>query len=381
MLPDFLSARALPDLLLRTGPKGLLVWQWGALVALLPGFWAVGRFLGWATRRGLTRLATRTKTEWDDKLLARIRGPLALAWALAAFLLLAPLLGVSGAGQAFLAQVVKAGGLVTVFWALVRAVGVVGEVLSVSHWAKTSPAAPSLLSLGVRGGEVGIVALGAVAALSALGFPVASLLAGLGIGGLAFALAAQKTVENLFGSVSLGVDQPLRVGDFVKVGEVQGTVETIGLRSTRIRSLDRTLVTIPNGKLADREIETFAARDRIRLHQVVGLAYGVTSHQMRRVLSGFDAALRAQPKLWPDAHAVSLKEMSANAVNVEVTAWFETTDLLEFALIRQEVLLALMDVVEREGARFASATPTIVVAPRPPLPPLADPEADTIGGA
>ena len=98
-----------------------------------------------------------------------------------------------------------------------------------------------------------------------LGYPVASVLAGLGIGGLALALAAQKTVENLFGSVSLAADEAIRLGDTVRIDNLQGTVEGIGLRSTRVRTPERTLVTIPNGLLAGQRIESLTARDRMRL--------------------------------------------------------------------------------------------------------------------
>jgi hypothetical protein len=134
-----------------------------------------------------------------------------------------------------------------------------------SPWGLTHVASRSLLSLGARIGKVALGIMALVAVISELGYPVTSLIAGLGIGGLAFALASQKTVENLFGAFSIGVDQPFCEGDFIKVEDFSGTVEAIGLRSTRIRTLDRTLITVPNGKLAEMRIETFAVRDRIRL--------------------------------------------------------------------------------------------------------------------
>jgi MscS family membrane protein len=118
------------------------------------------------------------------------------------------------------------------------------------------------------------VALGLAALLvplSQLGYPVGTLLAGLGIGGIIVALAAQKTVENLFGSVSLAADRVMRVGDWVKFDDVQGTVERIGLRSTHIRTLDRTVVKVPNGRLAELRIESFGERDRIRFFTTIRL--------------------------------------------------------------------------------------------------------------
>jgi MscS family membrane protein len=210
-----------------------------------------------------------------------------------------------------------------------------------------------------------VLAVGTVSVLSQLGYPVAGLIAGLGVGGLALALAAQKTVENLFGSVSLAVDQPVRIGDFVKVEDFVGTVEAIGLRSTQFRTLDRTLVTIPNGRLADMRLESFTARDRIRLACTVGLVYGTTGAQVRDVLAGLTGVLRAHPRIWPDAVGVRFKELASWSLDIEVMAWFQTSDWSEFQAIREEILLDFIDVVERAGTGFAFPTRTVHVVAEP----------------
>ncbi|HYG67965.1 MAG TPA: mechanosensitive ion channel domain-containing protein, partial [Anaeromyxobacteraceae bacterium] len=161
------------------------------------------------------------------------------------------------------------------------------------------------------------------------------------------------------GAFAIGIDQPFREGDFVKVEDVTGTVERIGMRSTRIRTLDRTVVTIPNGKLADTKAETFAVRDRMRLLANLGLAYDTTVEQMRAVLRELEAALRAHPKIWPDAVSVRFTEFKDSTLNVEVVAWFVTQDWSEFTLIRQEMLLRFMEIVERAGVEFAFPTATV----------------------
>jgi MscS family membrane protein len=211
--------------------------------------------------------------------------------------------------------------------------------------------------------KVLVLAMASVAVLSELGFSVASLVTGLGIGGLAVALAAQKTVENLFGAVSLGLDQPIREGDFVRVEDVTGTVEKVGLRSTRIRTLDRTLVSIPNGKLAEMRLESFSARDRLRLSCDVSLVYGTTAAQMRRVLAGLERVLRGHPRIWPEAVVVRLGRFGPSSLDIEVMAWFQTADWAEFQLIRQEVLLQFMEVVDGAGTSFAFPTRTVHLVP------------------
>jgi MscS family membrane protein len=206
-----------------------------------------------------------------------------------------------------------------------------------------------------------------VAILAELGYPVTSLLAGLGIGGLAVALAAQKTVENVFGAFSIGVDQPFREGDLIRVDTVLGFVEAIGLRSTRIRTLDRTLVTMPNGKLADMRVESYAPRDRLRLNFVVGLVYATTSAQMREIIAGWEGLLRAHPKIWPDVVQVRFQAFGESSLTVEVQCWFQTSDWNEFIQIREDVLLQMMEVVERAGSQMAFPTRTVhVVAERTP---------------
>ena len=348
-----------PAPLLRPGPAELLWWQWiAALVLLAPAWWG-GRLLGWASRKLLLRLASRTTSAWDDALLGRMRGPFTLAWTLLLLRAGLPFLGLYAPAEAFAIQVLKAGATLAFFWAALRTVTVAGEILSVAPWAVANAGARSFLHFSVRFGRVFVFGMGALAALAALGIPVNSVLAGLGIGGIAIAFAAQKTVENFFGAVSIGVDQPLRVGDFVRAGGVEGTVEKVGLRSTRIRTLDRTLVTIPNGKLADMQIESFAERDRIRLAATLTLQYGTTAAQLRQVVSEVEALLRAHPKTWPDTVVVRLAALAESAVNVELMAWFQTTDVNEFRDIRQDLLLGVMEAVERAGTSFAFPTRTV----------------------
>jgi MscS family membrane protein len=198
-------------------------------------------------------------------------------------------------------------------------------------------------------------------ALSMLGVAVGILVAGLGIGGVAVALAAQKTVENLFGSLSIGVDQPFRVGDFVTVDGLSGTVESIGLRSTRVRTLDRTLVTLPNGKLADMRIESYASRDRIKLGCTLLVAHGASPKVLRAVLAALRKLLNEHPKVFPDV-SVALARVTDAAHEIEVLIWFKTTSGPEFLALREEVLLSMIDAIEGAGAKLAVRPPLVIGA-------------------
>ncbi|MCI0570140.1 MAG: mechanosensitive ion channel family protein [Myxococcaceae bacterium] len=349
----------MPDFLFHHGPRGLLVWQWLLVLPLLVLAWLVGRLLGRATQAVLGRFAARTTNRWDDVLLASIRAPLTAAWSVVVLSIAVPWLPLTGPGAESVRRALEVAGFVVFFWMLMRALDAMAVLVATSPWAQTRPATRSLVPLGRRVGKVLLATIAVVAVVNALGYPVASLVAGLGIGGIAVALAAQKTVENLFGAFSLGMDQPIREGDFVRVEDVLGTVESIGLRSTRIRTLDRTLVTVPNGKLADMRLETFAVRDRMRLAADIGLSYDTTPAQMREVLSGMEAILRAQPKLWPEALTVRFKAFGESALLVEVMAWFVTPEWSEFQAIREEVYLQFMELVQRVGTSFAIPTRTV----------------------
>lgn len=271
-------------------------------------------------------MARHTRADWDDRLAARLGGPLSLLITLQLLRLSLRYFPVAASSAAPARDVIDVLSVVAVMWGVFRGIDIVRATLELRAWAVERPASRSLLALGGCFAKVAALVMGALVALSQLGVSIASLIAGLGIGGLVFALAAQKTVENVFGAVSIGIDQPMREGDFVRVYDFVGTVEQIGLRSTRIRTLDRTIITIPNGELASQRIESFTARDRIRLACTIGLEYRTTSSQLREVVEALRRILRSHPQIWPDAVVVRFKELGESSLDIEVMAWFQTGD-------------------------------------------------------
>ena len=352
--------RHLPDWLLARGPWGLDWWQWVAVPLFLAAALALGAVLSWLTRLLLGRITARTATSRDDELLDRLRGPLTVLWASLAAAGAGELLELERTPEAAYRHFTRAWFFLALFWGGFRAVNVLFAAAGVAPWARQNPSLAGVLPLFRKIAKFALLVLGAVAVLNEIGFQVGSLLAGLGIGGIAVALAAQKTLENFFGSMALGVDQPFRVGDLVKVEDVLGTVESIGMRSTRLRTMDRTLVTIPNGKLADMKAETFAARDRLRLYTTLALVRATRAEQMRRVLAGIEAALREHPRIWPDGISVRFVAFAESSLTVEVQAWFHTADWDAFTAMRQELYLRFMEIVEAAGTRLAYPTRTVV---------------------
>jgi MscS family membrane protein len=366
MTPPAPGPSWIPEPLRALGPADLAWWQWIGLVALALAGIALGLLAAAVVRRSLSNLVARSAVTWDDQLLDRLRRPLRLLCALAVYRLALPLLELPPAAMDV------AGDVLYVVFGLALVSITLGVIdIGVTHttaapWAIARPSSRALVLLGGRIVKAVVLAIAVIALLGGLGVAIASLIAGLGIGGIALAFGAQKTVENLFGAFALGVDQPLREGDTVRIeNEVTGTVESVGLRSTRFRTPDRTIVSLPNGRVADMRIETFALRDRFRFHAMIGLVYGTTVAQLETVLAGFERVLRDHPSIWTDDISVRFIGFGTSALELEVQAWFRTGDLAEFRGWRQGVLIEFMKLVEAAGTSFAFPTQTIHVASLP----------------
>lgn len=350
--------RLLPPALRDIGPRGLAWWQWMAAPAFLLVSLVLGRILGALTQRLLQRVARRTSTTADERWIGAVGPALTALWATAILRVLLPWLELDDGAHHAAATWIGAASVVAIFWLLWRSIDSLIELVVERSWAGGNASARSMLMVGGNLLKAAIVVTGAVSTAAAFGYPVTTVVAGLGIGGIAFAFGAQKTVENLFGSIALAADQPFRVGDLVKVEDVTGQVEYIGTRSTRIRTADRTVVTIPNGRLADSRIESYALRDRLRMGTVITLGYGTTESQARQVVGGIEHLMRAHPLVWPDVVVAKLANLGATSIDIEILCWFATSDYDAFRAARQDVLLGVMRVVEDAGARFAQLPPT-----------------------
>jgi MscS family membrane protein len=186
-------------------------------------------------------------------------------------------------------------------------------------------------------------------------------LAGLGVGGIAVALAAQKTLENVIAGASLIFDQAVRVGDTLKVGEITGTVDHIGLRSTRMRTPDRTVVSIPNSQIANASLETLSARDKFWFHPVVGLRYETSPEQLRAVLDGLRRLLETHPSVDPESVRVRFVRLGAFSLDIELFAYLFASDWNRFLEMQEDLLLNVTEIVRRAGTEIAFPSQTMYV--------------------
>lgn len=310
-------------------------------------------------------------------LLRRFTKPRAEAHALASYLrrLLLPvamLIAIFGAELLITEQIMVLGSfadVVDVFVEIafyVAAAWVAWLLISILvEWVITSPQIPeesldaNLLRL--LGRVLGILAVASIAAYGAqqLGLPVLGVLAGLGVGGLAVALAAQNSLENLIGGLNLYADRPIRVGDFCDYAGIKGTVEYIGLRSTRIRGRDRTVTSVPNSMLAKTQVTNYALRDQMLFLHDLDLRYETTTEQLRTVCNRIRELLSTHPNVSrslapPRVHVVGFGEWS---IHVEVFAYLDVAPG-NFLATQEELLLAVAEIVSEAGTAFAFPSQT-----------------------
>lgn len=331
----------------------LAVWQWIALASVL----ALGAGLLWLLSRWTRRRKRRATVAWHWGNLVLSFGVVAVVAGL--IYLTEDQIGISGPVLAIVSTALW----VVFFVATGAGVFAIGNGIAAAIIAspRIKPESIDAHVIRVTTRIVSLLVvfyLGVVAAQS-LGVPLAPLLAGLGVGGLAVALAARPTLENLIGGVTLFADKPVRVGDFCRFGDKIGTVEEIGLRSTRIRTLDRTVVSVPNSQFSELQLENFAPRDRCRFVAVLQLRYETTAAQLRYVLARIRELLAAHPKVYkgPPQRA-RLVGFGDYSLNVEIYTYADTTDWSEFLGIREDLFLRIMDIVKDAGTGFAIPTQT-----------------------
>lgn len=343
----------LPSVFFRTRWLGLQLWQWLGLIAAVAGAALLSFLVVAVVLRILRPLIRRSASSFDDRLLSAASRPARLSVTVFAFSAAKLTLGLPLAVRERLAATETTLLVVAATWFLLRLTDEVTERLQGRLVAHQQLGLLPLLRPGRRTAKVAILALALVLALGNFGFNVTTLIAGLGVGGVALALAAQRSLENFFGAIALFSDQPVRVGDFCRFGDRVGTVEEIGLRSTRLRTHERTVVAIPNNDFAALQLENFAARDRVWYHPTLGLRYDTSPAQMRQILAALRDMLVEHPRVADAPMHVRFVGFGASSLDVEIFAYVATGDFEEFLAVAEELNLRCMDIVSAAGADFA----------------------------
>ncbi len=308
----------------------------------------------------LKRLAARTTSTLDDKLLPALEAP--VAWLVFVFLAFAGLevLVLPPTAEAWIGHAFDVVWVAVLFWGLLRALNAVVDHL-VERDTQRGLGLSHFVPLIKKTLAVVFIVMAALTVAQRLGVQVGAFIAGLGIGGLAFALAAQETIANFFGSLVVVMDRPFRVGEFVRIAGSEGTVEDIGLRSTKLRTAARTLVVIPNKLVAAEAITNFSRMPQRRVDQTIGLTYATAPEQMEAILEDIRGILRGDPEVHPQTIAAYFAGYGESSLNIEIIYYAADPDWERHMKLRERVNLRIMRAVAARGLSFAFPTQTLHV--------------------
>ena len=333
---------------------GVPVWKWlGLLVANVLGLVLIG--LAWRLPRLVRRKSTARLVGVPAAAMIMIVPVLLDGFALRELRMFGP--GLEGAQVAwtvvfFIGAILLAIRLIGLAMLLVRRVAL----------GDARPAVEHLALLVCRLLQILASLYLVVLKLQQLGVPVSGIIAGLGVSGIAVALAAQHTLSNLIAGLNLLLDRPLKIGDACRFGGSSGTLEFIGLRSSRVRTAERTAITVPNSVLAGMELENLARRDRFLLDTVLAVRRETTPDQLRWLLARLRALLLGHPKVAKDGMSVRLKALAPGALDVAVTAYVGTRSNDEWLAVREDLLLRMLEIVEAAGTAIARPSQTVYLA-------------------
>jgi MscS family membrane protein len=342
------------------------IWRWLILIVAIAAILLLGTWINRLLNPLFRKIAERSAFEGAVGEVRSVRAPLVLLL-LAIFFLIFGATSPSLLGRAFWRNLGLVVLVLAITWLATRTVGLITE-LSLAR-LKRLQAADKIAFAGLIGRLLQIAALliGLLVILRMRGVNLTALLAGLGIGGLAIAFAAQKTLENLFGGIMIISDRPIRIGDHCRIGLVEGSVLDIGLRSTRIRTLDRTIVTIPNGQLSVMNVENFTLRDKFWFRHILTLRYDTTAAEIEAVLAGIRKLFEEEAYVETSTARANFNAIASVSDNIDISAYIFAENGVVFFQLQEILLLRILAIVEASGAEFSLPTQlTKLIGPSAP---------------
>jgi len=373
-VPDFLDQvhiqgfeHNLPGILVRNQVLGSPLWMWLGVLAFLP----IAGALAWAVTQICVFpwriwLVLAKRQSWQRAWL-KVPASVLLILGTTIHKSAVDLLGIPLLYRFYYGRIVAVLLVIGWTWLAFQIEGWAMLRLRQRALARSHASATSFIVLGQRVLKLVIFVVALLAILASLGWNTNAALAGLGISGIALAFAAQKTLEDLFGGASLLADQVIRVGDLCKFGEITGYVEDVSLRSTRIRTLDRTQLAIPNGTLATMNVENLTMRDKMLFRAVLGLRSETSADQLRLVLAEIRRLLYSHPAVEGDTARIRFIGFGESSLDMELYCYVLTQQIPDFNAVREDILLRIMDIVQKTGTAMASPSRIIQVSRDPGL--------------
>lgn len=312
----------------------------------------------------LQKLAQRTSTHYDERIISALKAPLGFMFILIGIHLFFMLIFKE---TEVIKKILETLVVYTVFWAILSIIEAMRELIYNITGKFNRDLSKEVGNFILALIKILVAGIGLGAMLQVWGINVTALVASLGIGGLAFALAAKDTVANLFGSFSLLADRTIRIGEWIVVNNVEGVVEDIGMRTTKIRSFDKSVITVPNHVIANSPIENFSRRGvrRIRMH--IGLTYTTTTEQIIAIVDEIKTMLQTHEGIsHEDTLLVNFESFGDSSLNIFVYAFTNTVNWEKHLQIREDINLKIMKIVAKHGAGFAFPSHSLYIESMPP---------------
>ncbi len=305
------------------------------------------------------RLVKKTSNKFDDKLLEAIKKPVDFLFIIIGASFAIEIIQLESDIQSFIDHLLRSGFIIVLFWALLNILSsLAGNIHKVTNkfGDKVSADVANFIIKSIR---FFILILGFIAVLQEWGYNVSGFLASLGLVGMAFALAAKDTAANLFGSLVIFIDKPFKIGDWIKTPQVEGTIEVIGIRSTKVRTFAQAQVTVPNATLANSAILNWSRMGKRRIKMDVGLTYDTSGEVVEKIVEDIKNMLENHPDIDQETIHVYFSDFATSSLNIFCYYFTKTTAWGEFMKVREDTYLKIMKIVEQNGSSFAFPTQTL----------------------
>jgi MscS family membrane protein len=353
--------KKIPEILVKHRLLSMPLWQWIAILLFIPVALLAGRLLTLASIFAISRWRrARGKPPLVPQKFFRV-DPITLAFAIVWHYLFVGYIGTSLIYRLYYQHLVRIFLAFTFYWILTRITRAISSRIGASLTTRGMLAERSIVSLVRRFTEISIFIFVLLLVLRSLGVDVSTALAGVGIGGLAIGLGAQKTFENMFGGISILFDRVIQIGDTCRINNQTGVVEDIGLRSTRFRTAERTLLSIPNGVISSVTLENLRFRDKFLCQQTVRLRYDLSPDHVRYVLGKIHDLLMEDPKVEDSSARVRFVRFAEYALEVEIFCYILEPEYSEYLATQEQLFLKIMDAIEKAGGVLALPTQTTLV--------------------
>lgn len=340
---------------------GISIYQYLlALIFILAGF--VLRRVTENLLERLSRATSRTRFRYDDILIETVRRPLPMACLIFGIFLAINVLPVPTEPvdvRYFMHALFRSVTVLFVVWVVSRLVDGLCEQWLETVRAKKRPFDAQLVPIVRKSGKVFLWIVGGILFLQNMGYSVGSLLAGFGLGGAAVALAAKDSLSNLFGSIVIFFDRPFRVGDWIEMDGWEGTIEEIGLRTTRVRTFANSLMTVPNSKFTTMSINNWSRMQKRRIKMTVGLTYDANAEQVEAAVERIRQIIRDDPNIRDDFFLVNFDAFGPSSLDIFIYCFTKTTIWGKFLDAKQGFMLSIMRELNKMGLELAFPTRTV----------------------